>query len=226
MRPAMMPALQLLATQGGGDVVDLRDLEGQRQRAVLQHVGQLGGGLLGEVAGDLRPASGDGRAHRRRRDHLAVEHDGEPVLRLLRWARARVAFSKAVAALRVELQVDHPLRPGSAGCRRWRWSAGCPRSGSGRAGTSRSSPVAGEQRLVGDVREPRVTAGERGEVGLVGLARLPLDRLVRRRSLPRRGRPRRRGRRRRGRQLRQRARPVVAARRLAAGSLAASWARR
>ena len=43
MAPAIRPALQLVTAEGGRDLLHLAGVERQRQRAVLEDVGQAGG---------------------------------------------------------------------------------------------------------------------------------------------------------------------------------------
>ena len=158
---------QLLTAQGGGDVVDLGDVEGQRQRAVLQHVGQLGRRLLVEVAGDLGPAAGDGRAHRRggdRRRRPARWRTGSPGR--LRWPGPGWRSRRRSPPSALKSRLTTHWMP-FCGMPRWRRSAGCPRSGSGRAGTSRSAPGCRRTAAGRRLGHPAGVAGELGELGLV-----------------------------------------------------------
>ena len=76
MAPAIRPAVQLLAAERGGDRGDARLVEGERQRAVRQHVGQVLGRdcwvKLPEICA-LPPVSA--WLHRRVGDDLAVQDD-------------------------------------------------------------------------------------------------------------------------------------------------------
>ena len=75
--------LELVGAERRGDGQRLLLLEGQRERAVLQHVGQVLGLALGEAAGDLGLAV-DRALDRRGRDRLAVEHERDVVGRVVR----------------------------------------------------------------------------------------------------------------------------------------------
>ena len=71
--------LQLVVAHRRRHRGDVDRLEGDREGAVLQHVGEVLGLLRGEVALDLRLSAEDRLVESRRRDHDAVEHDGERV---------------------------------------------------------------------------------------------------------------------------------------------------
>ena len=108
--PAMMPARSCSPPRVAETLRHLGDLERQRQRAVLQHVGQLGRGLLGEVAADLGPG---------RREWPALT-DGAEIDPPSRTMANRFCGSgpggqlsggapRRPRRLRVELQVDDPV---------------------------------------------------------------------------------------------------------------------
>ena len=128
-----------------------------------------------------------------------------------RVARVPVTSLEGRAAGAVELEVHHPLDLVLRHARRGRGQLGALDQGGPEQVLLGALLVAGHQRLVGDVGiGVLLITGERGELRLVGLRGLPVDRLVRWCALPGRGRARRRRRRWCGRQLR--GRPPVAGR--------------
>ncbi len=105
---------ELLTAERGGDGGDAVLLEGQRQSAVGQHVGEALGLLLVEVAGDLRAATGERLADVRVGDDLVVQDDGELVLRGLVLRQLAGDVGELLAALVREL---HGHGPAGAGLR-------------------------------------------------------------------------------------------------------------
>ena len=99
-----MPAsIEVLAeARTDGALLDDGQLGGQSARA--QQHREVVGLLHREAAGDLARAAGDGSENARRRDHLAVEHDGE---RLADVGAGHLA--EALAAAQVEAEVDDRL---------------------------------------------------------------------------------------------------------------------
>ncbi|BDZ60931.1 hypothetical protein GCM10025873_07220 [Demequina sediminis] len=75
--------LELVGTQGRGDLLLGLHLEGDRQRTELQLVGQLLRGLLSKGAGNRRLATRDRPGDTRGGDHHSVEHHRELVARRL-----------------------------------------------------------------------------------------------------------------------------------------------
>ena len=156
-------------------------------------------------------AARDRRADRRGRDRLAVEHDGEPVLRARPAGRARrVAFSNAVPPSELKVRLTTHSMPfcGMPALAPVSWLPWI------RVGPSRYFSVPSRLQENSGWSETSTwseacVAGEGGEVGRVGLARLVVDRLVGRGALALGGRPRRGRGRRGGRQPGQR--PVVPA---------------
>ena len=68
---------QLLAAEGGGDLLFALDVEADGQGTEAELVGQRLGRLLGEAAGDLRAAVGDHGQGPRGGNDLVVQDDGE-----------------------------------------------------------------------------------------------------------------------------------------------------
>src|SRR5215472_16676734 len=108
--------------QGRRHRVRGEDREVQRQRPVLQHVLQLGGLRLGEVAGDLGVAARDGAVGLRRGDHVPVQDDRDgvqPVVVLVGRGVGKVLCGllggqggEGVGARALERQQDFPLVAG------------------------------------------------------------------------------------------------------------------
>src|SRR5579883_1853360 len=73
----------------------------RRQRAGAQQHGEVVGLLDREIAGDLARAAGDRPQDARRRNHLAVEHDGERPADILAGHLA-----EALAAAQIETEID------------------------------------------------------------------------------------------------------------------------
>ena len=111
MMPATMPAASWLRGELRTFVRPALDHEGQRQRTVLQRVREALGLLLVEVAGDLGPAAGDRLVVGRVGQHLAVEHDRQPLLVAHVGVLLTGDLRRDVGELRgsgaVELDVDH-----------------------------------------------------------------------------------------------------------------------
>ena len=85
MAPASRPACSWSLPSCGEIDCDGLLAEGERQRAVVQHVGQVGGLSLAEAAGDLGRAAGDGPlVDGREGDDVAVQHHGQVVQRRAR----------------------------------------------------------------------------------------------------------------------------------------------
>ena len=84
-----------ILAEAGADGALLDDGQLGRQRAGAQQHGQIVGLLDGEIAGDLAGAAGDRPENARRRDHLAVEHDGEQFADVLATSPGRIAGRRA-----------------------------------------------------------------------------------------------------------------------------------
>ena len=104
----------MIATHGRGHRRDVDNVEGHRQRAVLQHIRQVTGFLGVEVTFDLRLPAEDGFVESRSRHNHAVENDRERVTgRGSRTAlRKRTEFGGCLGerarSLGVELQGHYP----------------------------------------------------------------------------------------------------------------------
>ena len=87
--------------EAGADRALLDHGELRRQRAGAQQDRQVAGFVEREIAGDLAGAAGDRRADDRRRNDLAVEHDGERPADVL-----RRDLSEFLPAAQVEAEGD------------------------------------------------------------------------------------------------------------------------
>ena len=90
-----------ILAEAGADRALLDDGELGRQGAGAQEDGEIVGLLDGEIAGDLAGAAGDRGEDARRRDHLAVEHDGERPADVLGGDLAEM-----LAAAQIEAKID------------------------------------------------------------------------------------------------------------------------
>ena len=169
--------MELVAAQRRRDRLDGLLGERERQRAVVQHVSQVGGLVLAEVAGDLRGPAGDrALVDGRERDHAAVQHHGQVVQR-----RGGLAPGGVLA---VHLLGQRAERRAARGVE---VEVGLPVDAGGRlGGAGRRDLLAQHLRLVQDelVQHPALGAARDGlDVGVVvllaGVADLLLPVLVR-----------------------------------------------
>ena len=99
-RRALARVDRILAEAGAdGALFDHRELG--RQRAGAQQHREIVGLLDREIAGDLAGAAGDRPENARRRNHLAVEHDGEQSADVL-----GRHLAEALAAAQIEAEID------------------------------------------------------------------------------------------------------------------------
>ncbi|MBG9885287.1 hypothetical protein ABE10_01525, partial [Bacillus toyonensis] len=105
--------LELLRSEGRRHGVGALHREAQRKGSVTKLVGEALGALLGEAPADAGLAVEDDAVHRWRRDHRAVQHEGELVPRAeplaLVGVEALADVAEGLGPLVVERQVDRPL---------------------------------------------------------------------------------------------------------------------